>query len=200
MATLSNCVSCGIEADGNVLSVSTGDPEWPYGAACSVETFGSALYCDDTGVVKVDPSPRLPFFVTGEGSISYGLTVPDSLTVVLYQDIVIPNPSACLPLVIDYVWENEVSWDIDPFDRVYVYLSTELDYTDVQRYINYINNGGVQQTNTGWTLTRREAVIIQPGETYSKRLAVSVAASSTNSRLRRVEFRARGTTTVIQTA
>lgn len=199
MATLASCVSCGIVADGNVLSVNTGDPEWPY-TNCSLETAGAPLYCDPDGRIAVDPSPRLPFYITASGSITYNQSVPDSLSIALYQPVVIPNPSPCLPCVIDFIWSNETSWDIAAGDRVYVYLSTALDFSGVERYVNYVNGGTDQQTNTGWTLGRRETVILQPGESYEANLAVSVSATSSATQLRRIEFVMRGTCTVIQTA
>jgi hypothetical protein len=179
------CTGCGLTTDANGnLIVNTGDAVWDY--PCS-DTLGGRIYCGSDGILRADPQPLATIISLEKSDFAVdGTALDTNLTEYAALTFDAVNPSSCLPAVVFYTAEVEVSVDLATGARYRVYINNN-------RYVDYTNAGATSATNVGWQISSSTAFTLGEGATSSQSIKVTVdKIGSGTATLRRIEIRVRG--------
>ncbi|MFB7496101.1 hypothetical protein ACFC09_15640 [Streptomyces sp. NPDC056161] len=90
---------CGLTGDGSAsapVEVATGS--WPY--SCDVETYGSVITCDSSGVLRGEPRGTAQFTTYSEQREFNDPVVPGDFQTVDNYAVTVTNPNPCIPALV----------------------------------------------------------------------------------------------------
>lgn len=175
---------CGLTGDGSgsaPVQVATG--AWPY--ACDVDTVGTAIVCDSSGVLRGEPRGQVSFTSYSETRDYPNVAVPSGITP---QDVDTPfsttvtNPDPCLPALVLVEREADVDFNLP--------VGAGAGYAQDTDEMVYLENRGtalINDTHVQTTKLYQHTLALAPGATATINFPVRLSRGSGGATFNRIQ-------------
>ncbi|WPR52860.1 hypothetical protein SJI45_19175 [Streptomyces sp. S399] len=175
---------CGLTGDGSgaaPVEVATG--EWPY--ACDVDTAGTVIACDSTGVLRGEPRGRVSFTSYSETRDYDDLEVPAGVTptdVDTPFTLDVTNPDPCLPAIVLVEREADVDFDLP----VGAGAGYAMD-TDEMVYLRNTGTTAINDTHVQTTKLYQHTLALAPGATATINFPIRLSRGTGGATYNRIQ-------------